>query len=85
MNDRIPILNKSFFEKKTDSDENESRKRNRVNDINTLIPKNYEEVMNSENADKLKDVINKELQNLYGNNVIKIVESKNIPNGTTQC
>ena len=37
--------------------------------------------MNSENADKWKDVINKELQNLYGNNVMKIVENKKIPKG----
>ena len=46
-----------------------------------LIPKNYKEVINSENADKWKNAINKELQNLYGNNVMKIVENKNIPNG----
>jgi len=33
--------------------------------------------MNSENANKCKkDEINRELQNLYGNNVMKIVENK---------
>jgi hypothetical protein len=33
--------------------------------------------MNSENANKCKkDKINRELQNLYGNNVMKIVENK---------
>jgi len=49
--DRISTLNKSFFfERKTNSDENKRRKRNRVNNINTLIPKNYEEAMNSESA-----------------------------------
>ena len=37
--------------------------------------------MNSENEDKWKDAINEELQNLYGNNVIKIVVNKNIPKG----
>ena len=35
--------------------------------------------MNSKNAHKWKDAINKELQNLYGNNVMKNVENKNIP------
>jgi hypothetical protein len=35
--------------------------------------------MNSENANKCKkDKINRELQNLYGNNVMKIVENKKI-------
>jgi len=33
--------------------------------------------MNSENPDKWKDAINKELQNLYRNNVMKIVKNKN--------
>ncbi|KAG4086392.1 hypothetical protein H8356DRAFT_1373191 [Neocallimastix lanati (nom. inval.)] len=40
-----------------------------------------ENPMNSENADKWKDAISKELQNLYGNNDMKVVESKNIPKG----
>ena len=40
--------------------------------------KNYKEAMNSENTDKWKDTINKELQNLNGNNAMKIVENKNI-------
>ena len=30
--------------------------------------------MNSENANKQKDSINKELQNLFGNNAMKIVK-----------
>jgi len=34
---------------------NERRKRNRVNIINTLIPKNNEETMNSENEDQWKE------------------------------
>jgi len=29
--------------------------------------------MNSENADRWKDAINKELQNLYENNVMKLI------------
>ena len=49
--------------------------------IHTLIPKTYEKAMNSENADKWKDAISKELQNLYGNNDMKVMESKNIPKG----
>ena len=78
MNNRISTLNKSFFERKIDSDEKERCKRNRVNNINTLISNNYEKAMNSENADKWKDVINEKLKILYGSNVMKIVENKNI-------
>jgi len=37
MKDRKPILNKSYFEGKTDPGENRSRKRNRINNINTII------------------------------------------------
>jgi len=56
MKDRIPTLNKFiFFWRKIDSYENERRKRNRVNNINMLISKNYEEAMNSENVNKWKD------------------------------
>jgi len=60
------------IDKEKGSDENESRKRNGDNNINMLIPKNFEDAMNSENTNKWKDVINKELQNLYGNNVMKL-------------
>jgi len=45
-------LNKSFFVRKTNTDENKILKKNRVTNINTLIPKNYEEAMNPEKADK---------------------------------
>ena len=37
MKDKKPILNKSYFEGKTDPGENRSRKRNRINNINTII------------------------------------------------
>jgi len=37
--------------------------------------------MNSEKVGGWKDTINKELQNLYENSVMIIVENKNIPNG----
>ncbi|KAG4084247.1 hypothetical protein H8356DRAFT_1377993 [Neocallimastix lanati (nom. inval.)] len=37
---------------KTNTDENKILKKNRVTNINTLIPKNYEEAMNPEKADK---------------------------------
>jgi len=81
-------MNKSFFEKKIDSDENERCKRNSVNNINTLIPKNYEESMNSKNAGQTERRNKyKELQNLYGNNVylvnIKIIKLTLITN--TPC
>jgi len=77
----MPTLKKkkSFFERKTDLNENERHKRNSINNINTLIPKNYEKVMNSENAVKKKDTIGKELQKIYGNNVIKICEKLKYP------
>ena len=82
MKDRTPTLTKSFFERKTDSNESETPKKNNVNNINIFIPKNYGEAMNSENTDQQKAEINKELQNLYGNNVMKIVKNKNIPKKT---
>lgn len=38
--DRISALYKLYFERKTDSDnENESSKRNRINNDNTIIPR----------------------------------------------
>ncbi|KAL6635451.1 hypothetical protein U3516DRAFT_733797 [Neocallimastix sp. 'constans'] len=51
--ERTLTLNKSYFERKTDFDnENDSRKGNKINNINTIIPKTSEEAMNSENEDK---------------------------------
>jgi len=45
MKDRSTILD---FERKTDSDdENENHKRNRINNIDTIFLKIFEEVMNS--------------------------------------
>jgi len=40
-------------------------RKNRVNNINTLILKNYWEAMTSVNADKWVDAINKELTKIY--------------------
>ncbi|KAG4106202.1 hypothetical protein H8356DRAFT_1323563 [Neocallimastix lanati (nom. inval.)] len=45
---------------KIDSYENERRKRNRVNNINMLISKNYEEAMNSENNKEITKIISKD-------------------------
>ncbi|KAL6599724.1 hypothetical protein U3516DRAFT_762549 [Neocallimastix sp. 'constans'] len=53
--DRTPTL---YFEIKTNSyDENEYRKRNKINNVNTIIPKTFEEVMNSENANIWRDAL----------------------------
>jgi len=61
MKDRIPILNILFNKRTKNSDKNINRKRNRINNINTFIPKTNKKAMNSENADIWKEAINKEL------------------------
>jgi len=61
MKDRTPILNILFNKRTKNSDKNINRKRNRINNINTFIPKTNKEAMNSENADIWKEAINKEL------------------------
>ncbi|KAG4103807.1 hypothetical protein H8356DRAFT_1419772 [Neocallimastix lanati (nom. inval.)] len=51
--ERTFTLNKFHLERKIDlDDENESYNRNIINNINTIIPKIFEEAMNSENDDK---------------------------------
>ena len=58
--ERTFTLNKFHLERKIDlDDENESYNRNIINNINTIIPKIFEEAMNSENDDKQKNTINK--------------------------
>jgi len=54
MKDRTPIINKSYFERKTVSYENESCKWNRINNINTLIQKTYVDALNSENIEHME-------------------------------
>jgi len=61
MKDRTPILNILFNKRTKNSDKNINRKRNRINNINTFIPKTNKEAMNSEKADIWKEAINKEL------------------------
>jgi hypothetical protein len=65
-------------------------KRNRINNLNTRIPKTFEEAWKSKNEEKYKDTIiknkknkkkkkKKNYKNFYENNVMKIVENKNNP------